>query len=69
MDLNEPLILNGEYQFCEVGNRLALDYLDSAYDAVRNIYEGNFAPIRQRTDEALLKLAEHANCCADCNED
>ena len=33
MELNDPITISNEYHFCEVGNRLALVFLNASRDA------------------------------------
>ena len=38
MELNDPITISNEYHFCEVGNRLALVFLNASRDAVAMVY-------------------------------
>ncbi len=69
MDLNEPLMLNGENQFCETGNRLALTYLTSAQDVLSRVHRESIFTLRHQVEAALIRLSAYVAMCPDCNEE
>ncbi len=69
MDLNEPIILNGEFQFCDIGNRLALAFLDASHDVLKHVHALNVLELKKRLDAALIPLVRHVGSCPDCQED
>jgi hypothetical protein len=61
MELNEPIpheaiTLNGEPCFCAEGNRLALDYLQAARDALINLPYSRKTAIHFRSDMQTVAL-------------
>lgn len=68
MELNDPITLGGEYHFCEVGNQLALQYLQKAHEVLALIYSEDVFDLKRRVDAGLIPLAKHVDTCPDCNE-
>jgi hypothetical protein len=68
VELNEPITLGGEYHFCEVGNKLALEYLQKAHEVLTLIYSEGVFDLRKRLDAGLIPLTNHIDKCPDCNE-
>ncbi len=56
MELNDPITISNEYHFCEVGNRLAIVFLNASRDAVAMIYTESVTDAQSRVDTALSAL-------------
>jgi hypothetical protein len=56
MELNDPITLWNELQFCEVGNRLALVFLDTSRDAVKQVYTESV------TDAQAVSILHSLHC-------
>ena len=70
MELNEPITVRDELQFCNIGNRLALDYLRICRDVLKDVAAGDSeAYLRSRISNALEALLSHTRHCTRCNED
>lgn len=64
---SEPITLNGVPQFCEEGNRLALDYLKAARDLLRKCGAmPNESAIKYSAIPALENFRSHAQSCEFC---
>ena len=70
MELNEPITLNGELQFCETGNRLALEYLRISRDVLKDVVAAdNETFLKSRIVNSFEALLSHTRHCPNCNED
>jgi hypothetical protein len=69
MELNDPITISNEYQFCEVGNRLALVFTKASRDLVAMVYTESVTVAQARVDTTLAALHWHVANCPDCNED
>ena len=67
MELSETITLDGTRQFCDEGNRLALQYLAGARDALRKD-EGarNESGIKNRVLAPLETFLSHTRECGIC---
>ena len=75
MELNdpiphEPITLNGEPCFCAEGNRLALDYIQAARDALRKcdgmVNELGIKSAVVASLEKFLSHCHHSSGCVTC---
>ena len=55
MELKDPIALDDELDFCDIGNRLALDYLRISRDVLKGVSTGD--------DEAYLESRMHLKLC------
>jgi hypothetical protein len=69
MELNDPITISNEYHFCEVGNRLALEFLEASRESVKQVYTESAADAQSRVYSALNALHWHVANCPNCNED
>jgi hypothetical protein len=70
MELNEPIALGDELQFCETGNRLALEYLRISRDVLQDaVATENEAYLKSRIVNSFEALLSHTRHCPYCNED
>jgi hypothetical protein len=70
MELNEPITLGGELQFCEVGNQFALAFLAESRDVLKiAVLESNTTLLQTRVISKLNALLRHTDRCPDCNKD
>lgn len=69
MELEDPISIGNEPQFCDEGNRLALVFLNESRYAVRMVYTESATNAKARVDTALSALHWHVANCPDCNED
>jgi hypothetical protein len=69
MELHDPITLGDELQFCETGNRLALVFLNTSRDVVKQVYTESATDCHARVESALAALHWHVANCADCTED
>lgn len=64
---DELITLNGNLCFCAEGNRLALDYLQAARDALKKQdVEPNDSAIRAAVDTSLHTFLRHCHNGAGC---
>jgi hypothetical protein len=71
MELNDPITTSNEYQFCEVGNRLALVFTKASRDlvAMAMVYTQSVTDAQARVDTTFAALHWHVANCPYCNED
>ena len=69
MELNDPITVDDKLQFCETGNRLALVFLNTSRDVVKQVYAESVADALSRVYSALNALHWHIANCPDCNGD
>ena len=67
MDLNEPITLDHEAQFCPIGNSLALLFLSASREAVKLSSIERPEQLLRRVNDALLELLKHRYECPACN--
>jgi hypothetical protein len=68
MELNDPITISNEYQFCEVGNWFAL-VLEPSRDSVAMVYTESVTDAQARVDTTLAALHWHVANYPYCNED
>jgi hypothetical protein len=70
MELNETITLEHELQFCEAGNRLALNYLQVSRAVLKKlaVVGGRRTMLVSSVTAPLDKLLDHVNGCPSCNE-
>jgi hypothetical protein len=68
MDINEPIRLDNDLNFCKRGNALALEFLRKARDAVKEAPVGPSPTIANEVNLALREFLLHTSCCPLCNE-
>jgi hypothetical protein len=69
VDINEPIRLDDELVFCEVGNRLALQFLRKSREAVKQATIDPSPQVVNAVSAALRELFIHCSSCPYCNED
>jgi hypothetical protein len=69
MDLNEPITLDRELQFCEEGNSMALRFLAASRATVRNAHMESPGDLQAQLDASLAPFLAHVNSCPHCNQD
>jgi hypothetical protein len=63
-------MLGDESQFCDTGNRLALDYVRIARDVLKGVSTGDDeAYLKSRITNAFEALLRHARHCPHCHKD
>ena len=55
MELNDPITISNEYQFCEEGNRLALVFMKASRDSVAMLYTESVTDAQTRVDTTLSR--------------
>ncbi len=74
MDLDHPILreeirLHGKQCFCEVGERLAWDYLQAARDALkRSEMTRPISPPMERVPPAFALFWSHSSNCKKCSD-
>lgn len=69
IELNEPIMLGDELQFCDIGNRLALHYLRISRDVLNGVGSGDDeAYLKSRISNAFEALLSHTRHCAQCGQ-
>ena len=70
MELKEPIDLDDELDFCDTGNRLALDYLRISRDVLKGVSTGDDEGyLKSRITNAFEALLSHARHCSNCKRD
>jgi len=69
MELNDPITISNECQFCEVGNRLTLVFLEASRDSVAMVYTESVTDAQARVDTTLAALHWHVAHYPYWNED
>jgi hypothetical protein len=69
MELNNLTTVGDELQFCETGNRLALVFLNTSQDVVKQVYAESVADALSRVYSTLNALHWHIANCPDFKED
>ena len=70
MEVKEPIAIDDELDFCETGNRLALDYLRISRDVLKGVSTGDDeAYLKSRITNAFEALLSHARHCLHCKQD
>jgi len=70
MDLNEPISVRDELQFCDIRSHLAQDYLRICRDVLNDVAAGDSeAYLRSRINNELEAPLSHTRHCPRCNED
>jgi hypothetical protein len=70
MKLKDTITLDPELDFCDTGNRLALDYLRISRDVLQGVSTGDDEGyLKSRIANAFEALLSHARHCPHCNQD
>ena len=70
MELKEPINLDDKLDFCDTGNRLALDFLRISRDVLKGVATGDDeAYLKSRITNAFEALLIHARHCPHCKHD
>jgi hypothetical protein len=69
MESNDPITLGNEYLFCEVGNELAIHFLEEAREAVKLAGVDPPFELKRRVDRALTEMLAHRTICPHCGEE
>jgi hypothetical protein len=70
MELKDPIASDDRLDFCDTGNRLALDYLRIGRDVLQGVSTGDDeAYLKSRITNAFEALLSHAGQCPHCKHD
>jgi hypothetical protein len=68
MDINEPIMSQKEFSFCEIDNALARAFLCDAVNAVRMAGVHDLRDLQTAVIKSMLVFHRHRQECDDCNE-
>jgi len=70
MELKDHITSDNKLNFCDTGNRLALDYLRISRDVLKGVSSGDDEGyLKSRITNAFEALLSHARHCPHCKQD